>query len=53
MVSGMPQEKVWACGVEPFNVTQYPDGQVCLAEENIIFVWAKNASRLDLPPGTD
>lgn len=32
-------------------MTQYKDGTTCVAEEQIIYVWAKNATRLDLPKG--
>lgn len=45
------QETIWACGPEPFNVTQYKEGTTCVEEEQIIYVWAKNATRLDLPRG--
>jgi len=45
----MPNEEIWACGPQPFNVTQYKDGPVCHGEESILWVWAKNATRLDLP----
>jgi hypothetical protein len=45
----MPNEEIWACGPQPFNVTQYEDGPVCHGEESIMYVWAKNATRLDLP----
>lgn len=31
------------------NSNEYEDGPPCMTEENMLYVWAKNATRLDLP----
>jgi hypothetical protein len=41
---------VWACGPEGNPLPdQYAWGPPCSTEEKTIYVWAKNASKLDLP----
>ena len=49
MISGNKDEVVWACGHQSFKMNEYEDGPTCKDDENIIFVWAKDAGRLDLP----
>ena len=46
----MRKEEVWACGPEgnPFP-NDYAWGPPCLTEEKTIYIWAKNASKLELP----
>ncbi len=46
----MKNEKVWVCGPEgnPFP-NEYAWGPPCMTEEKTIYVWAKNASKLELP----
>jgi hypothetical protein len=46
----MKNEEVWACGSEgnPFP-DKYAWGPPCSTEEKTIYVWAKNASKLELP----
>jgi hypothetical protein len=49
--SGVRTEEAWVCGPEgnPFE-KEYLWGPPCMTEEKTIYVWAKNASKLELPP---
>ena len=46
----MRTEEAWVCGPEgnPFE-KEYKWGPPCMTEEKTIYVWAKNASKLELP----
>ena len=46
---GVRTDNVWACGEEPIPTGEYEYGPDCLTDEKMLYVWAKNASRLDLP----
>ena len=46
----MKNEEVWACGPEGNPLPdQYAWGPPCSTEEITIYVWAKNATKLELP----
>ena len=46
----MKNEEVWACGPEGNPLPdQYAWGPPCATEEITIYVWAKNATKLELP----
>ena len=47
---GVRTEEAWVCGPgdNPFP-NQYASGPPCMTEEKTIYVWAKNASKLELP----
>jgi hypothetical protein len=47
---GVRTEEAWVCGPEgnPFP-EDYLWGPPCMTEEKTIYVWAKNASKLELP----
>ena len=49
-IVGVRHEEVWVCGPEsnPFP-NEYSWGPPCMTEEKTIYVWAKNASKLELP----
>ena len=48
-IAGIRTENVWVCGENPIPHSEYEYGPDCLTEEQMLYVWAKNASRLDLP----
>ena len=48
-LTGVRTDNVWACGPEPLPTNEYEYGPDCMTGEKMLYVWAKNASRLDLP----
>jgi len=42
-------QAVWACGHDPAQGNLYHDAPTCTGRSEIIYAWARDAKKLDLP----